>query len=380
LKRTSLFVLLTLSLVLTLSTQSAMSQDVKKRTSFLSVNAHAGSNYYPGGELEDELEGGYTGLDFRYGWQSYEEDHWSAVFNYANYGVGYWVGDIGDEAVFGTPMALYGFINFPIYRAKSIELSLGPAFGLGFNLEPFDPVTNAQNDLTGGQYAGYLNFNIGAAVKLTESLDLSIGGDFIHMSNGGIKQPNTGFDMYGGHLGLRFHIDRRKIFPEASYNTMLPEKREKDKTRKSQVNIFQAIGVDQKLEDQGTDIDYTVATTTLEYQFRFNEIHGMTAGLNLFYDSSVKTDELYPEYETTLFPGVHVGYDLHFWRLAIRPQLGYLVTEAGQNLKAGLFARLALSADLTNKLYFMMAVKSINGLKADWADFGLGLHLFQRTH
>jgi len=379
LQRFNLFVLLLLSLLLNLSSWS-YAQEVKKRTSFLSVNAHAGSNYYPGGALEDELAGGYTGLDFRYGWQSYEEDHWSAVFNYANYGVGYWIGDIGDEAVFGTPMALYGFINFPVYRTKSIEISLGPAFGLGFNLEPYDPVTNSQNDLTGGKYAGYLNFNIGAAIKITESLDLSIGGDFIHMSNGGIKQPNTGFDMYGGHLGLRFHLDRKKLWSEANYHTALPEKREKDKTRKSQINIFQAIGVDQKLEDQGTDIDYTVATTTLEYQFRFNEIHGMTAGLNLFYDSSVKTNEKYPKYETTLFPGVHVGYDLHLWRLAIRPQLGYLVTEAGQNLKAGLFARLALSADITNKLYFMMAVKSINGLKADWADFGLGLHLFQRTH
>ncbi len=367
-----------LLLTLFIFAQSAEAQEAHKNSTFIEFNIHGGSNYYPGGELEDELDNGYKGFDLRFGWQSYDQENWSGIVNYANYGLGYWAGRVGQTDIFGTPMALYGFINFPIYRTKKVEFLIGPALGVAFNLEPFDPETNAQNDLTGGTMAAFFNPSISAAIKMTESLDLRVGANFIHMSNGGIRQPNTGFDMYGANIGLRYQINRKKFYQNVSYNSLFPPKRAKNKDQSSQINVFQAFGVDQNLEDMGTDVRYLVATTTIEYQHRFNEIHGLSAGVDLFIDESVKPTPAYQEYGTHVFPAVHVGYDLNFWKLAIRPQIGFLVTKAGQESKAPLFMRLGLSVDITNTVYFMAAVKSIHGFKADWADFGLGVHLFKK--
>lgn len=355
------------------------SQESPKATKFLEVNYHGGTNYYPGGELEDELANGYSAIDLKFGWQPHDYENWAAIFNYANYGVGFWASHVGSSDIFGDPMAVYLFINLPIYRSKNIEVMAGPAFGVSFNFEPYDPQTNPLNDITGGRAAAFFNPSLSAAFKITNNLDLKTGLDYTHMSNGGIRQPNTGFDMYGWSLGLRWHLDRSKYFDDIDYKHMLPEKRNKNKDNTRSINALLAVGLDQKLEDQGTDIRYNVATVTVEYQHKFNEIHGISTGLNLFYDESVKQDIEYQTYGTTVFPAIHFGYDFHFWIFSMRPHLGYLLTKAGRVSKDSIFMKLALTADITETLYFQAAVKTESiGFKADYADFGFGVRLFKK--
>lgn len=355
-----------------------VSQENPKATNFIEINYHQGTNYYPGGELEDELANGYSAIDLKFGWQPHAYENWAAIFNYANYGLGFWASHVGPSDIFGDPMAVYLFINLPIYRSKNIEVMAGPAFGVSFNFEPYDPLNNPQNDITGGKAAAFFNPSVSAALKITKNLDLKGGLDYTHMSNGGIRQPNTGFDMYGWRLGLRWHLDRSKYFEDIDYKNMLPEKRLKNKANTRSINSLLAFGIDQKLEDQGTDTRYNVATFTVEYQLKFNEIHGISAGLNLFYDESVKQDIEYETYGTTVFPALHFGYDFHFWKFSMRPHLGYLLSKAGRESKAGLFMKMALTADISETLYFQAAVKTESiGFKADFADFGFGVRLLK---
>ncbi len=353
-------------------------QTEPKATRFVDVTFHFGANYYPGGELEDELANGYKGLDIRYGWQANNSEHWTGVFNYANYGVGLWSSHIGPSDILGNPMALYGFVNFPLYRSKKFELLVGPAFGLAFNLKPYDETTNPQNDLTGGHAAAFFNPSISIAYSVNETLDLRLGGNFIHMSNGGFAAPNTGYDMYGFNLGLRYHLNRQLNGNSVNYSGMFPEKRIRNKNKSSSINIYQGFGRDQRPDFAGNIQSYLISSSTIEYQYQFNEIHGLTAGLNVFYDESSQLMFTYPRYETSVFPAIHLGYDFHFWRLAIRPQFGYMLTEAGRSIKSTTFVRLALSADITRTLYFQMAVKTIDGFKADWGNFGFGVRLFKQ--
>jgi len=354
-------------------------QNAPKSTNFLEVNFHSGHNYYPGGALEDELANGYTGIDIKYGWQPYENESWAAIFNYANYGVGFWASHVGPSDIFGDPMSLYIFINLPIYRTRKMEIMARPAFGVSFNFEPYDPQTNPQNDITGGKAAAFFNPSLSVAYKITNSFDLKAGLDYTHMSNGGIRQPNTGFDMYGWTVGLRYHLNRQKYFENIDYTSIFPEKRENNKIKSRSINVLMALGLDQKLEDQGTDIKYNVGTATVEYQHKFNEIHGISGGLNLFYDESVKQDIEYQKYETTVFPAIHFGYDFHFWKFSMRPHLGFLLTEAGRESKESFFMKLALTLDLSETLSFQAAVKTESiGFKADYADFGFGVRLFKK--
>ena len=341
---------------------------------------HSGVHYYPGGELEDELSEGYNGFDLRFTWQARDTSNWSSVFNYANFGAGVFTGNIGDKNKLGRPIGVYGFINFPIYRAKRIEAFVGPALGMTFNLEPYNSVTNSENNVIGANIAAYFNASISANYALTRDIDLSLSGDFIHMSNGSAKQPNAGLDMFGGSIGVKWNFGRRQQLEGKALDltTLYPNKTVRNKTRKSSFNIFQSIGRVQDQQDIGTDTTYTVLTTQFEYQYKFNEIHGISAGFNIFYDQSVENNPDYNVYNKNAFPALHFGYDFHFWRMYIRPQIGFIVSEAGQNLKSGFFMRLQLRADITNTLYTQIGVKTIHGMVADWADIGVGLMLFRR--
>lgn len=369
--------LFTIVIVLCFEAFHLNAQEVVKPAQSLQMRMHAGQHYYPGGDLADELDKGYYGIDLRYTWQARDKSNWSSIFNYANYGVGFFTGNVGDPSKLGTPYAVFGFMNFSLYRAKNVEVYLGPAFGMTFNLEPFDPVTNPQNNVIGAKMAAYFNASLSANFPLSSSLDLTVSGDFIHMSNGSARQPNVGIDMYGGALGLRWNFDRKKYWA-GDYRALYPEKGERDLTRHSSFNIAQSFSKVQKVPDQGTNKTFLVATTQIEYQYHFNEIHGISGGIDIFFDESVEEEENYEEYNTKTFPGVHFGYDLHFWRMYIRPQIGYIVSKAGQNLKAGFFMRVQLRGDITDTLYAQVGVKTINGIIADWADIGLGVRLFKR--
>ncbi len=68
--------------------------------------------------------------------------------------MGWYSGFIGNPEIFGNPNALYGFLNFHLSDPeKRHSLVLSPAFGLAYNLNPFDKEakTFLKNQLQGNQ-------------------------------------------------------------------------------------------------------------------------------------------------------------------------------------------------------------------------------------
>lgn len=347
---------------------------------FFEIKGHSGSHIYTGDKLKEALENGYGAAEVRYGWQSNNPSGWQSIFGYPAYGFGWYSGFIGNPDLLGTPGALYGFISFPLSKLHRHQLVLEPAFGLSYDLKPYDQEINVTNDAIGSRFNVYFNLNLGANYRLNREMDLIYGFDITHFSNGRMFKPNAGLNMVGLNLGFRYHFNRQqnKIdnseFPQQILNVRpqpAPNRRA-EPINKSGISIYGASGWVQNDEDSGTNKQFGTATVMVEYQYILNEKSGFAFGLDGFYDASLIT---YFPNENHLFMGVHGGYDLMFWKLALRLQGGTYLHEKGREYKGNYFFRPALKYQFMNRLFAQVGLKTQAGFKADWIEFGLGFRL-----
>ncbi len=352
------------------------------RFRYIEVKGHTGYHLYAGELLLDEVSSGYGAVEIRYGWQPKDPDHWTSRYGYASYGIGYYSGFIGNPRVLGKPNALFGFISFPLTSdIKRNIFEISQSAGITYNLEPFNSTSNPVNDAIGSTVAVYFNLSIGGYFKWTRELDLLYGIDFTHFSNGRITTPNYGYNMYGLNLGLRYHYNADQRYVNSDPYTMdllqarfnRPASEKSPRLHESSIEIYLSGGSVQNEEDKGTYKRYGIFSGALDYRFKFNTKHAVTAGLDLFYDASLEPQ--YPETRDQFLYGIHGGYDFMFGPMSIRFQMGtYLTDDKG---KSPTYLRVGFRYDINDWLFTQIAVKTRKTSRADWVELGFGLRPFK---
>lgn len=363
------------------------------RFRFVDVKGHTGSHLYSGQSLDDYLENGYAGLEIRYGWQTKGVRDWEKAYAYPAFGLGWYSGYVGDPSIFGNPNAMYGFMSFPLSKHKKFTFNIEPALGLTYNLIPYDPNNKGAvvNDAIGSKVCVYFNFNIGGNIQLNREIDFIYGLDLTHFSNGRMFTPNYGLNMLGINVGTRYHFnrDQKKVDPSYNPSTVLAarptygEYHAPRKLKSHAIQLYQAFGSVQNDRDAGTDTRYNTASTVLEYQHKFDEMHAFMGGVDLFYDASLGDPIAHPshnQYPTLWLPGIHAGYGFNWWRLAINMQLGTYLNTAGRTLKGNYFMRPNLKYDINKTFYAQLGLKTLDGGASDWVEWGVGVRLFQQNY
>jgi hypothetical protein len=252
---------------------------------------------------------------------------------------------------------------------------------LTYNLIPYNEENNPTNDAIGAKIAVYLNLNLGAEYKLTRELDLLYGFDFTHFSNGRSFTPNFGLNMYGINVGMRYYnnADQKKINRDLYTQDLLQARFKKPKSRKNTklnenvIDVYLAIGTVQNEEDRGTSNRYATFSGVVDYKHKFSNMHAITGGFDLFYDESLIIE--YPEMKDRFMPAIHAGYDFMFGKFTFRLQGGaYLGDDKGKDKT---FIRASLQYEISKWMFAQAGLKTKNGSRADWAEFGIGFKPFK---
>lgn len=189
--------------------------------------------------------------------------------------------------------------------------------------------------------------------------------------------------MVGFHLGLRYlynanqPTDKENIYSNDNLRPVRYVRPLKtpniEVENPNSVNVFAAVGTVQTDSKAGTSERYTTFSGIGKYQHKFNNMHGITAGFNYFYDASLI--ETFPDNPSKRsMVGVHLGYDFMFYNFTIIGQLGtYLAKNHG---KEPIFFRPGIRYDLGNRFYLQLALKA-DGFAADWVEFGIGFRPFK---
>lgn len=352
---------------------------------YITFQWNTGSHFYTGNEHTGNLlKHGYGAGEVKLGWQTTDEHEWAKYYGYPSYGIGIYSGFIGDPNIFGKPKSIFSFINFPITNdSKRNIFSIEPSLGLTYQLKPYDKIHNPLNEAIGAKMAVYFNLKFGFNYKINREIDLEYGLGFTHFSNGRTFTPNYGLNMVGLQLGLKYFYNpnQRKINKNIYNNQNLlpvrylrPNKIANIKVDKPHsINTFVAISSVQNDIDMGTSKRYIAASGIVEYQYKINNAHGVSAGIDYFFDKSL--DETFPNNPEKKHQwGTHIGYDFMFNKFTIIGQVGVYLNN--NNNKGDVFLRPAIRYDLTPKIYTQLGLKTL-GTEADWVELGIGFRPFR---
>ena len=139
-------------------------------------------------------------------WQSLR--HW----NGAGIGVGFSHWNL-PHRLLGQAFAPYTYMDIPLFKSKHFVLGLRPGIGVGFMTKTylntvaeenkFVSVVDA-NECIGSVTNLYFPEMIYLDFPIAKGWSMGIAGGWYHFSNGSIRQPNSGYNLFAGELSVKY--------------------------------------------------------------------------------------------------------------------------------------------------------------------------------
>lgn len=351
---------------------------------YFQVLYHQGVHWNRTNYLDEQLADGFKGIEARVGFQTNGREIWQQYHNYPKYGMGIHyadqVRDKGDTTM-GNPVSLFLFLNAPWTRFGRFSLNTNMSAGLSYMSLVYDPETNPFNDIVASHINLYFDFNLNLGVELGERIDLTAGYGVTHYSNGNIHEPQKGLNNWGWNLGLSYLFDGgKKPFKRTEFiYTEPPEFKSYE-----EIQLMMAVGiVEWQPERLPKGLRYFASSFTADYAFRYNPKGAVALGLDVFYDGSIEQaiKGIPPEEVTTwqkMYLGGHIGYQYTIDKLTILFNVGIYFMQHTYD-REFFFSRAGARLRLTDNLSAHLCIKSRNGIRSDWIEWGLAYSVKTRT-
>ena len=151
----------------------------------------------------------YQSLSLKFGFRSTGNSWEDFAFGMPYVGVGFRFIDFPTKRdVFGSPIAVYMFHGGTIRNFRP-RLSLHYEWNLGasFNWRHFCPFDNPENVTFSTSTNVYASLNAYAKWRMTPRVDLHLGAGFNHFSNGSVRRPNRGMNLFSPFVEITYALD-----------------------------------------------------------------------------------------------------------------------------------------------------------------------------
>ncbi len=348
----------------------------KKNYSFISANYSNGkilpTNEFVKGENQYDVPMiNYQSATIKLAWQNPGYTNWQKVFNAPYYGLGYYIGDFLNPSEVGYPMAMYGFLGIPIKRWKKIEIYSEFQFGVAWNWQHYDSVTNPNNIAIGGGLTVYLDIGVNATYAISKNLDFGLGISFTHFSNGGFERPNRGFNLYAPTVMLKYHFTGR---PDVRNIAEPPKNMEKSN------DLYFMLGyADYQIVEHEFDSNYyALGGLGIYYSFQHSNAFRSGPGIDLNYDfglTALKDGSPGPHGLDNLIVGLIYTPELIIDKLSIVGGIGIYAKHSHYGNFKQTYQRLGVKYHITEKFSAGINVRAINFMLAEYLEFNVGYRI-----
>lgn len=350
---------------------------------YFQVIYHQGVHWNRTEYLDEQLADGFRAVEARIGFRTNGGELWQQYNHYPKYGFGFHFADeIMDRAdtTLGNPISLFVFYNVPWAHFGRFTLNTNMSVGLSYISLVHHPETNPYNDIVASHINLYFHLNLNLGVELGERWDLNTGYGLTHYSNGNMHEPQKGLNNWGWNLGMSFLFGGpEKPFKRAAFiYTEPPEFKSYE-----ELQLMVAAGITEWQPDGVPDgVHYFASTFTADYAYRYSVRSALTLGMDVMYDGSLEKaiKGTLPEDVSTfqkMYLGGHFGYQFTIDKLTLLFNLGtYFVQSSYVN--RFYFARAGGRMRLTDHLSAHIAIKSKNGIRSDWIEWGLAYSIKTR--
>ncbi len=174
------------------------------------------------GSIADEWFGSRPILGAEFAVEFMPTGKWKSLQWYNNASIGLAVNylNLTNDKMLGQAIAPYAYLNIPLVNTKHFIFGLRPGIGVSFvdktyyNTVPADQMYvpgsikhPTSNGTIGSHTNTYFAEAIYAEFPISKGFSITASYGWYHISNGSTRQPNSGYNMFNGALGVTYFPD-----------------------------------------------------------------------------------------------------------------------------------------------------------------------------
>lgn len=336
------------------------------------ARVHYGYMYFQNDEYHSAL-GRYSrhtpSYEFSLRRNTYGEHRWEVLHNYPAIGLTFYYSSFGNDIIsaeLGRVFALYPFINFPLSPNKHSELSFRLGVGVSYLTNKFDPKENFHNYAIGSHMNAAVNLSFEYRQRITDRMYWVSSAGLTHFSNGAIRSPNMGINIFSAATGLSWYLAPPKTFIDKK---LRPKNYlfEFDGKRHFITDVQYTFGFKDMSQQYGTHCYFFVHNITGNLLLQFNERDKLGIGIEFINDNSGRIT--HPGWVNEI--GVLVFYEMMLDQISFIFNAGIRNNEA-LPAKAFLFYQKVGARYYINDNLFAALSFTTYDIKADFISIGIG--------
>lgn len=233
-------------------------------------------------------------VSFDPGWQSLRDLNGSRI----GVALGYWKLDCmstGANDLLGHAIAPYVFLEIPFYKSPHFEVGVRPGIGASFITKTYyNTATPEQqqrvlkedniNQAVGSVFNIYLPEALYFNFPIRKGWAMGLALGWYHMSNGSIRQPNSGYNLFCGELSVSYRPEVPKGEKAVGERATKEYGLEKLRAKKCEIEFALSGGARHVYyRDQQTFFCATIQTAAY---WRAHRNFRLGGGVDVFYDGS----------------------------------------------------------------------------------------------
>ncbi|NJK85938.1 MAG: acyloxyacyl hydrolase [Bacteroidales bacterium] len=290
------------------------------KSTILSVRPHYGFIIKHSGKLSGLTDTKPFGIEINTTWQLMDETSWQYCYCYPRVGLTFNYSNFANPEILGSSFALFPYVEPQINGGEKISGFIKFGIGPVFLSNVFDSVYNPQNKFFSTHISFIVQMALGLHFRINEKINLRFTGDFNHISNGGIKNPNLGINYPTLGFGAEYVL-----------NPLPYLERNKDKNIRlvpyNQRFDFLAFGTG-KTAVKGQE-RYPVMGFTALYSYVFGRQQGVSAAIEYTFDYADREEIRKLSLNDNLpvkdhkYLAINAGHELLLGKFNFYQQLGY---------------------------------------------------------
>lgn len=333
------------------------------RPHYIGFRSHYGFLFQHKLDMDQLVSGHIPSIELYWGKQHGGDALWHHHYNFPQTGLGLQYVDFNNPRA-GKAISILPYINFQLAKGKRDALQLRSGWGLGYLTRKFDINTNRKNLAVSSRINAAFSFILEYRHTFAERFTILTGLSLTHFSNGALKIPNAGLNVFGANFAFQHHFGQLQAYNRTPSRPEL--------LRSWQLVIWNgAFPKETEPVNRGKFFAYTVSVGASKL---LKSTKGsFSAGLDYSYDGTLKVRRAGVD---TPFParlGLHLGYIMHIGKLSVPFQQGiYLIDKFKTNTPV--YQRIGLRYHLT-KPFFLTVNLRTHFFTADFIEAGFGIRL-----
>jgi|GEM_PF-3563266 len=323
-------------------------------------------------KIEYLIQDHVSGFDIFLAKPAISENVYDQLFHYPRIGVGLFHSSLKNPRVLGSVNSVTGFFNAPVCRfSEKSELDYQITAGLAYLTRKFDLYNNNLNEAIGTHLNLHFTAMLNYRVRILKYFEWRGGLSFSHYSNGRVSLPNFGLNYIAVCTGISYNISQTPL--------MYPAPAIPAFDRFNEHIIIMSSGIKQYMTEDPKH--YYIHSLIYDVGRRFRQHLKLSAGTDLFYDASIKTDfekvKRYGYRYPDLFRiGLHGGFHLTYRKLTMIVMEGYYIWQ-GYPPPSMFYSRVGLQYRISDHFIVNLSLKSHYAI-ADFVEWGVGYVFIQK--